>query len=89
MADFSNYQKKVIQRYYENRQAISLQKLGELVSELYMADSEKKADRLWQRVGQAMAGLNVPEKIAGHIMARRDVELLARNLQEWTKNPPQ
>lgn len=88
VAEYSNYQKKVIQRYYDNRQSISLQKLGELVSELYMADSEKKADRLWQRVAGALAGLQVPEKTANHIMGRRDVELLARHLQEWSKSPP-
>jgi hypothetical protein len=88
VADFSNYQKKIIQRYYDNREAISLQKLGELVSELYMADSEKKTERLWQRVGQAMAALKVPEKVANHIMARRDVELLANHVQEWGRNPP-
>ena len=89
MPEFSSYQKKVIQRYYDNRPAISLQKLGELVSELYLETSEKKAERLWQRVAQAMAALKVPDKIAQHIMAKRDVEILAKNLQDWTKNPPQ
>lgn len=85
MAEHSSYQKKVIQRYYDNLESASLQKLGELVSELYLETSEKKAERLWQRVGQAMAALKIPEKAAAHIMARRDVQILAANLQEWMK----
>jgi hypothetical protein len=88
MAEFSSYQKKVINRYYENLQAGSLQRLGELVSELYLETSEKKTDRLWQRVAQAMTALKVPDKVALHIMSKRDVQILAADLQEWTKNPP-
>ncbi len=88
MTERSDYQKKVIRRYYDNLQSIALAKLGELVSELYLVSDDAKEDRLWQRVGQAMAGLKVPDKIAGHILARRDVKILAQNLQEWTKNPP-
>ncbi len=88
MAKYPPYQQKVIQRYYDNLQASSLQKLGELVSELYLETSEKKAEKLWQRVGQAMANLKVPDKIAQHVLASRDVEALARHVQEWSKTPP-
>ena len=88
MAEHSNYQKKVIQRYYDNIDTISLQKLGELVSELYMETSDKKADKLWQRVATAMSTLKIPDKIASHILSSRDVEILARNLQDWLRAVP-
>ena len=88
MAEHSNYQKKVIQRYYDNLDTIALQKLGELVSELYLETSEKKADKLWQRVAASMSALKIPDKIAGHILSGRDVEILARNLQDWLKGAP-
>ena len=44
------HQKGIVRRYYENREAISTQKLGEIVSELYLCTSPKKADRLWERI---------------------------------------
>ncbi len=87
MAERSNYQKKVIQRYYDNLQGIALAKLGELVSELYLA-SEAQEDRLWKRVAQQMANLKVPDQTAQHILARRDVQLLARHVQDWGRTPP-
>ncbi|MHC4131623.1 MAG: hypothetical protein ACYSSP_02010 [Planctomycetota bacterium] len=81
----SEYQKSVISSYYKNLDAISLERLGGLVSELYLADADKKRDRLWQRVEKAMQNLGVPKSIAGHILEKRDVEILAKNLQDWLK----
>lgn len=88
MAEYSNYQKKVIQRYYDNRETIALQKLGELVTELYLATSDKKKDQLWSRVETQMKALKVGPKLAEHILNRRDAKLLADNLQDWMKSPP-
>lgn len=88
MAEHSDYQKRVIGRYYRNRPAIALARLGDLVGELYLARTDARRDRLWDRVGSAIAQLGVPESIAGHILARRDVEILAANLADWTRNPP-
>ena len=34
MADYSKYQQKVIKNYYDNQEAILLQRLGEHVTEL-------------------------------------------------------
>ena len=79
----SNYQKKVISRYYENLDAIMLQKLAELVSELYLAETQKKKDRLWQRVEKALENLKIKPAIKEHILKKRDVEILAKNLSEW------
>ncbi len=81
----SEYQADIISRYYDNLDTIMLQKLGELVSELYLADTDKKRDRLWQRVEKAMIKLKVPPMIIAHIMQKRDVEILAKNLQDWLK----
>jgi len=52
--DYSEHQQKIISRYYSNLDTLMLQKLQALVSELYLAESDKKKDRLWQRVQQAM-----------------------------------
>jgi len=80
---YSEYQKAVISGYYNNLDTIMLQKLGELVTELYLADTKAKQNRLWQRAHKAMIMLKVPPAIIDHIMEKRDVEILAKNLQDW------
>ena len=79
----SIYQKEVISRYYENLDTIMLGKLGEMVTDLYLADTPAKKDRLWQRAHKAMEKLKVPPSIIDHIMQKKDVEILAKNLQDW------
>ena len=83
--DYSEHQQKIISKYYSNLDTLMLQKLQALVSELYLADSDKKEDRLWQRAQQAMENLKIPSPIMEHILRTRDVEILAKNLQEWLK----
>jgi len=82
-SEFSEYQKAVISSYYDNLDSIMLQKLGELVSDLYLADTEAKQNRLWQRTHKAMLKLKVPPAIIDHIMQKKDVQILAKNLQDW------
>jgi hypothetical protein len=81
--EYSQYQKSVISGYYNNLDSIMLQKLGELVTELYLADTQAKKNRLWDRVHKAMVKLKVPPGIIDHIMEKQDVEILAKNLQDW------
>ena len=80
---YSQYQKQVISGYYENIDTIALQKLGELVSELYLANTGAKRKRLWERVQKAMVQLKVKPAVIKHIMEKRDVEVLAKNLKDW------
>ena len=81
----SEYQKAVISRYYDHLDTIMLARLGELVTELYLADTEAKQNRLWQRAHKAMVKLKVHPAIVEHIMKKRDVEILAKNLNDWQK----
>lgn len=81
--DYSQYQKAVISGYYNNLDTIMLDKLGELVTELYLADTKARQNRLWQRANKAMLKLKVPPAIIDHIMEKKDVEVLAKNLQDW------
>ena len=83
--EYSEHQKTVISGYYKNLDSIMLQKLSELVTELYLADTESKRGRLWERAEKAMKKLKIPAEIIGHIMEKRRVEILAKNLQDWLK----
>lgn len=86
----SNYQRKVISRYYDNLDTIMLGKLQELVSQLYLAETEAKQNQLWDRVHKAMTKLKIKPTIIEHIMQKKDTAVLAKNLNDWlnssTKN---
>lgn len=81
--DRTPYQKKVIERYYDQRDVIMLNKLQELVTELYLADTDKKRDRLWARAETAMKNLKVAPAIMAHILETQRPEVLAANVTEW------
>ena len=82
-AERSEYQEGIFGRYYDNRDAIMLEKLGELVTELYLAETDAKRERLWKRAEKAMSNLKVQPSIIEHIIIKRDPEILAKNLQDW------
>ena len=85
--EYSEYQKAKISSYYANLDTIMLGKLASLVSELYLVETEEKekAERLWKKARKAMEKLNIPEAIINHITECQDVEILAKNLQDWLK----
>ena len=81
--ELSHYQKNVVSHYYDNLDAIMLAKLSELVSELFLADTDAKRARLWLRAQKAMENLKIPPAIISHIMTKKDVQILAKNLNDW------
>jgi hypothetical protein len=83
--EYTEYQKDLISGYYKNLDTIMLDKLSELVTELYLADSKARKNRLWERAHKAMVKLKVPPAIINHIVQQQDVEILAKNLQDWLK----
>jgi hypothetical protein len=83
--NYSKYQQDVISRYYQNLDVIMLGKLQELVTELYLADSQNKKDRLWDRAHKAMVKLKIKPAIIEHIMKTRSTTVLAKNVEKWLK----
>jgi hypothetical protein len=81
MADFTPYQQKIIKRYYRNFDAIQVQRLSELVTELYLAEG-KKQDRLWKQVGESLTKLEFPASRVEHLLQKRDPALLPGILKE-------
>ena len=74
----SPHQKGIVKRYYEHKDTIASQKLGEIVSELYLCESAKKADRLWKRARTALFNAGANKVAVEKLMADRDVERLAK-----------
>lgn len=87
MAHFSAHQKKLIENYYDRRHVIMLNKLGDIVTELFLADSDPKRDRLWKRASQAMEQLDISEAERRQVLKTRRAEDLARRLREWIDRP--
>ncbi|MCF7972251.1 MAG: hypothetical protein K9N55_00390 [Phycisphaerae bacterium] len=83
MPEYSKFQKSVISNYYNNLDTLMLGKLSELVTELFLAETDKKRIRLWERAEKAMINLKIPPAIIKHIMEKEDVQILAKNLQDW------
>lgn len=83
MAKRSAYQDRIIRNYYQNRDAIALQKLSEMVTDLYLAEG-KSLDRLWTRVETALEKLDVPKSRIDHLVAARNPSLVANLVQELT-----
>ncbi|HNQ23717.1 MAG TPA: hypothetical protein PKK06_11540 [Phycisphaerae bacterium] len=83
MPEYTPHQQGIIKRYYDQRDQIMLERLQEVVSELYLVESEKKREQLWKRVAQAMEVLKVPPGLAQHILTQRRPEILAANLNHW------
>lgn len=81
MADHTPYQKKIIDRYYKNFDAIAFQRLSELASDLYLAEGKQK-DKLWKRVEDALRKLEFPDSRIVHLMEKRDPQLLVGILKE-------
>ena len=81
MNDFSAHQQKIIKRYYQNIDSISLQKLSETVTELYLAEG-KKRERLWKSAAAAMTKMGVQPARIEQIVTSDKPELLAELVQE-------
>ena len=83
--EYSRFQQKAIKRYYDNRDQIDEQRLSELVTNLYLAESEKKAKKLWESASELMERLNVPPTRIAHVLAKRDAAILAEVMQDIQK----
>lgn len=79
--DFSKHQQGIIKRYYANLDKIQVQKLAELVTELFLAEG-KKREKLWKTATAAMERLEVPKERIDHIVAKLDPALLAKLVKE-------
>ena len=69
MAKRSNYQQAAIKNYYDNRDAIMIQRLGDLLSDLYLAEG-KARKRIWDRAAAALEKLGVkPERVSAIVQS--------------------
>jgi ATP/maltotriose-dependent transcriptional regulator MalT len=82
MVDHSDYQKKIIRRFYDNREQVDEQRLAELVTNLYLTEGQKKLDKLWTQAQETMVRLRVPKSRVEHLMKAKDPALIAEVVKE-------
>ena len=75
--NYSAHQQRIIRNYYRNLDAINSQRLQELVTELWLAGSEKKRERLWERVRAILQKGDAAPAEVRHILEKKDIEALA------------
>ncbi len=81
MAKRTPYQDKVIRRYYQNQDQILLQRLGDLITDLYLAEGKARV-RLWKRAAESLEKLKVPQSRIQHLCQSDNPALVAELLKE-------
>jgi hypothetical protein len=76
MGDFTKHQQKIIKNYYDNRESISLQKVQEFVTELYLSEGKKRA-KYWKSIAAHLEKLGVDKKTVDHLISQDKPELVA------------
>ena len=79
---YSEYQKKVIRNFYDNKDLRLVQKLGELVSNLYVETSEKKKESGWKRIKKMLTDLKVHLHEVEYLTKDKNLSMISKKLSE-------
>lgn len=80
--NYTQYQKKVIRGYYDNRDIRLIEKLGELVSTLYLETSEKKSESGWKRIKKMLFDLKVHPNEVDYLTRDKNLAMISKKLGE-------
>ncbi|TWT46479.1 hypothetical protein [Botrimarina hoheduenensis] len=78
---FSKNVQRKIRDFYDNREAVGLQRLQELVTELYLAEG-KKREKTWGMIEAALKKTGMKEDRIAHLRQQDDPQLLAKVVAE-------
>jgi hypothetical protein len=81
VAEHSKYQQKIIKNYYDNQDTILLQRLGEQVTEIYLAEGKARAKR-WNDIAKLLEKMKIPKTRIDNIVKQDNPTLLAKLLEE-------
>ncbi|KAB2836505.1 MAG: hypothetical protein F9K48_01670 [Candidatus Brocadia sp.] len=79
---YTEYQKKVIRNFYENKDLRLIQKLGELVSDMYLETSEKKKESGWNKIRKMLNDLKVHPNEIEFLMKDKNLAVISKKLAE-------
>ena len=81
MVERTKFQQNIIKNYYKNQDAISLQRLAEQVTNLYLAEGKARV-REWKNIVSSLEKLKIPQQRIDHLVAKDDPTLLAKLVEE-------
>jgi hypothetical protein len=81
MAKRTPYQDRIVRNYYKNQDTILLQRLGDLVTDLYLAEGQSRV-RLWKRAGDTLRKIKIPDGQIQHVVQSDNPALLAELLKQ-------
>ncbi len=79
---YTQYQRKVIKNFYDNKDLRLIQKLGELVSNLYVETSEKKKETGWKKIKKMLTDLNVYPHEVEYLTRDKNLSMISKKLAE-------
>ena len=78
----SSHQQKIIRNYYQNRDAIGLQKATEAVSELYLSEG-KKRETVWKRLCSHLEKVGMKPAVIEQLRQDDDPAKVAKALEKY------
>ena len=79
---YTKYQQKAIRNFYDNKDLRLVQKLGELVSNLYLETSEKKIETGWKKIKKMLTDLKVHPGEVEYLTKDKNLSLISKKLDE-------
>ncbi|TWU30377.1 hypothetical protein [Bythopirellula polymerisocia] len=79
--DYSKHQQKIIKNYYDNKDAISLQRLSELVTDLYLAEGKSRVTK-WNQVVAVLEKLGISANRIEQLRKKDDPAMLVKVVEE-------
>lgn len=79
---YSEYQKKIIKGFYKNKDVRLIQKLGDLISDLYLETGEKKKETGWKRIKKILLDLQVLPNEVEYWTKDKDLVLISKKFNE-------
>jgi hypothetical protein len=79
---YTKHQQKAIRNFYDNKDLRLVQKLGELVSNLYLETNDKKKDTGWKKIKKMLTDLKVHPGEVEFLTKDKTLSLISKKLDE-------
>ena len=79
---YTPYQQKIIRNFYENKDLRLIQKLGELVSNLYIETNGKKLESGWKKIKEILIDLKIHPNEVDFLTKDKNLTVISKKLAE-------
>jgi hypothetical protein len=79
---YTKYQQKAIRNFYDNKDLRLVQKLGELVSNLYLETGDKKKETGWKKIKKMLTDLKVHPGEVEYLTKDKNLSTISKKLDE-------